>query len=161
MAKAPALIERSKESGGAVTIRPPGLTIIRRMSAGGFSQATIAKKLGIDRKTFAKLREEDEAVTEAFELGNGKLSDEITSLLLKNARRGNIAAQIFLAKALLYWSDRHDGIPEAKRPNINIILPSAMTPEQWEKMTQDAKPALEIEHEPDVIERFERGRVIR
>ncbi len=155
-----ALIERSRAHGNPVTVRNPGLTLIRRMAAEGQDLVTIGKALGVSPKTLRKLRDDVEAVGEAFQLGHAILADELTHILLQQARKGNTVAAIFLSKARLFWSDRHDPTGEAVKPAIVINLPSAMTPEQWEKMTRDAAPALEIEHAPDIIEKFH-GKVIR
>lgn len=65
---------------------------------------------------------------EAFERGLAALGDELTHLLLKSARNGNVVAAIYLTKARLGW--REGDSPEA-RPNITINLPDSQTPEAY------------------------------
>lgn len=156
-----ALISRSRKKGCAISVLPPGLKIIKAMAAEGQDQVTISKTLGINVTSFRKLRDEVEAVGTAFDEGHAELADELTHIMLTHARKGNLTAAIFLAKSRLFWSDRHDGIPEEKRPNVVINLPASMTPEQWEEMTRANRPPVEIEHKPDIIEQYEGGKVVR
>ena len=77
-------------------------------------------------------------VDEAWESGIAGLADELTHILLQHARKGNVVAAIFLAKARLGW--REGDAPEA-RANIVINLPDAATPEAYMRMV-GAGPAL-------------------
>ena len=111
-----------------VTITPAGLAVIEAMAAQGQDQRTIAKRLGIDRKTLDVIRKARPEVDEAFERGLAALGDELTHHLLNAARNGNIVAMIYLTKARLGW--REGDTPEA-RPNITINLPDSQTPEAY------------------------------
>ncbi|MFC3100667.1 hypothetical protein [Altererythrobacter lauratis] len=111
-----------------VTITQDGLEVIEAMAAEGQDQRTIAKRLGIDRKTLDVIRKARPEVDEAFERGLAALGDELTHHLLNAARNGNIVAMIYLTKARLGW--REGDAPEAK-PNITINLPDSQTPEAY------------------------------
>lgn len=111
-----------------VTITPAGLAVIEAMAAEGQDQRTIAKRLGIDRKTMDVIRKARPEVDDAFERGLAALGDELTHHLLNAARNGNIVAMIYLTKARLGW--REGDTPEA-RPNITINLPDSQTPEAY------------------------------
>jgi hypothetical protein len=111
-----------------VTITQAGLTVIEDMAAEGQDQRTIAKRLGIDRKTLDVIRKARPEVDEAFDRGLAALGDELTHHLLNAARNGNIVAMIYLTKARLGW--REGDTPEA-RPNITIHLPDSQTPEAY------------------------------
>jgi predicted DNA-binding protein (UPF0251 family) len=111
-----------------VTITPAGLAVIEAMAAEGQDQRTIAKRLGIDRKTMDVIRKARPEVDDAFERGHAALGDELTHHLLNAARNGNIVAMIYLTKARLGW--REGDTPEAK-PNITINLPDSQTPEAY------------------------------
>jgi len=110
------------------TVTPAGLKVIEAMAAEGQDQATIARKLGLHRKTLMDIVKRDPNVEEAMTGGKALLADELTHHLLTAARKGNVVAAIYLTKARLGWveGDR----PEA-RPNIIINLPDAATPEAY------------------------------
>lgn len=128
----PALITRvgrgKQGRGAAITITPAGLDVIEAMAAQGQDQRTIAKRLGIDRRTLDVIRKANVEVDEAFDRGLAALGDELTHHLLNAARNGNIVAMIYLTKARLGW--REGDTPEAK-PNITINLPDSQTPEAY------------------------------
>ncbi len=139
-----------------VTVTPAGLALIEAMAAEGNDQRTIAKALGIGRTTLTNIRDRDPEVTEAWESGHAALADELTHLLLSQARKGNIVAMIYLTKARLGWVE--GSAPEEKRPNIIINLPDSKTPEDYMKMiAHHPVPQLPApEEQPDVF-----GKVIR
>lgn len=116
---------------GTVTIAPAGLAVLERMFAAGQDFRTVAKALGISGKTLQEARKRQPEVDEAWERGIAGLADELTHILLQHARKGNVVAAIFLAKARLGW--REGDAPEA-RANIVINLPDAATPEAYMRM---------------------------
>jgi hypothetical protein len=116
---------------GTVSISPTGIALIERLARAGQDQRSIAKKLGISTKTFLETRKRQPEVEEALDRGHAGLSDELTHLLLGLARKGNVVAGIFLAKARCGW--REGDAPEA-RANIVIQLPDANSPEQYLKI---------------------------
>ncbi|MBS0254012.1 MAG: hypothetical protein JSS36_02080 [Proteobacteria bacterium] len=129
MSESDALITRAGRGKTApITVTPAGLTVIEELAAAGNDQRTIAKALGMDRKTMTDMRRRIAEVDEAFERGLAALGDELTHLLLSQARGGNVVAAIYLTKARLGW--REGDAPES-RPNIIINLPDAQTPEAY------------------------------
>lgn len=127
-----ALIARDgNRAQGTVSVAPAGLALLERMFAEGQDYRTVAKALGISGETLRQCRKRQPEVDEAWESGIARLADEITHLLLKHARKGNVVAAIFLAKARLGW--REGDAPEA-RANIVINLPDAATPEAYMRM---------------------------
>jgi hypothetical protein len=129
-----ALITRTGRGKTApVTITPAGLEVIERMAAEGQDQRSIAKALGIHRRTMTELQKHRPDVEEAFERGLAALADELTHHLLRAARKGNIVAMIYLTKARLGW--REGDVPD-QRPNITINLPDAQTPEAYLRSIQ-------------------------
>lgn len=124
-----ALITRAGRGKTApITVTPAGLAVIEEMAALGNDQRTIAKRLGMDRKTMTDMRRRIPEVDDAFERGLAALGDELTHLLLVQARKGNVVAAIYLTKARLGW--REGDAPDA-RPNITINLPDSQTPEAY------------------------------
>ena len=127
------LITRASRARTAtVTVTPAGLKVIEAMAAEGQDQRTIAKALGIDRKTLTDLRERDPAVALAWERGHGDLASELTHMLLQKAREGNIVAMIYLTKARLGW---REGTPaDGTAPpsvQVNIQIPAPMTDKEF------------------------------
>lgn len=120
------LITRKGRGRNSITqVHREGLKLIEAMAAEGQDQRSIAKALGLARKTLTDLRDRDEAVAEAWDRGHAALADEITHHLLGAARKGNITAAIFLAKARLGWREGHAAEGQALQVNqqFNINLP--------------------------------------
>ena len=146
-----ALITRASRARTAtVTVTAAGLKVIEAMAAEGQDQRTIAKRLGIDRKTLTDLRERDTAVALAWDCGHGELASELTHMLLQKARKGNIVAMIYLTKARLGW---REGTPaDGTAPpsvQVNIQIPAPMTDKEFAMIiegrarpTQDPQPTL-------------------
>lgn len=126
-------------------LRDEGYKLCEVMSAEGNDLATIARALGIDRHTFAELRKRDPRAQEAVEYGRALLSDEITDLLLSQARNGVVASTIFLARSRAGFVNEGgtiEGMPQPKIVNntqINISLVEPLTPEQFRQITQGAQ----------------------
>jgi hypothetical protein len=127
--RVPASIVRGR--GGVVSVTARGLEVIEAMAAEGHDQRTICRAIGTSFVTFKKLRDSTAAVGEALERGHARLADELTHILLGHARRGNVVAAIFLAKARLGW---REGDPPPTQPSVVINLPDATTPDQYMRM---------------------------
>jgi hypothetical protein len=124
-----------------------GLEIIEEMARDGHPDVSIAKALRMHRETFRMCRRRQGEVDEALARGRAALESELAHLLLQHARKGNVVAAIFLAKARCGW--REGEAPADTRPNITINLPDSQTPEDYLKMvnarweTVDDTPRLE------------------
>ena len=127
-------IRRTTPHGGPkrAEVTPAGLAVIEAMATEGNDQRTIARALGIDKKTLTDLRDRDPAVAEAWERGHAALADELTHILLTHARNGNLVAAIFLTKARLGWRDQGpaDGGP-SQAVQVNINLPEPKSREEY------------------------------
>jgi predicted DNA-binding protein (UPF0251 family) len=108
---------------GYVTITDTGLEQIRRDSAAGLNNQTIAHRLGIDRWTLQQVRQRQPEVEEALQAGRALLEDELTDILLTHARQGNVVAAIFLAKARCGWREgvALDGAQQVTNIQINAL----------------------------------------
>ena len=91
-----------------VTVTPAGLALIEAMAAEGNDQRNTAKALGIGRTTLTDIRYRDPEVTEAWESGHAALADELTHLLLSQARKGNNPATQAVANGV--YSGAHGRI---------------------------------------------------
>lgn len=119
-----------------------GLAAIEAMSAEGQDLRTIAKRLGVGHSLLKVWRKDMPAVAEAFERGHAALADEITHLLLRHARKGNVVAAIFLAKTRLGWRESGPTDNGAKVA-VQINLPGAMDPKSY----ADAIEARVVTHD--------------
>ncbi|MCC6920497.1 MAG: hypothetical protein IT548_14970 [Alphaproteobacteria bacterium] len=111
----------------AVALTPAGLRLVEELAAKGNDIATVAKRLGIGRTTLVGLKKSTPAVSQAFETGHAALADELTHILLTQARNGVVVAAIFLAKTRLGWRETgpQDG---GTKVAVQINLPAAMDP---------------------------------
>lgn len=124
----------------AYSVTDAGLAVIERLAAEGNADATIAKALGMNRKTFAQyLREDggDERVIEAYYTGKARLADELTDILLTHARNGNVTAAIYLSKARLGWRDQGPATPAVgSAVQVNIQIPAPMSDAEFKKIVE-------------------------
>lgn len=125
------------------TVTPAGLKVIEAMAAEGQDQRTIAKRLGVDRRTLTVMRDRDPAVAEAWGRGHGELASELCHILLTHAREGNVIAAIFLTKARLGWRDQGpvDGGPD-NRVLVNISIPPPMSDAEFRKIIEGKQATL-------------------
>jgi len=125
--------------GGApvVSITDEGLAAIETMASNGNSNLTIARALGVHPGVFRDLRDDDDGrVSAALDTGRARLADELTDLLLKKARAGNVTCMIFLAKARLGWRDIGPTSPGTNATQVNIHIPPAMTASEFQKLVE-------------------------
>jgi hypothetical protein len=120
---------------------PDGLDLIRELAASGAQVGTIAKGLGVGYGTFMSMKNRIPEVAEAFAEGRAEIVTELTSLLMKNARDGNVTSILFALKTLGGWVEGQQIDGKRKEvPTVNIALPPAMTSEQFKKMMIDITP---------------------
>ncbi|MFN8180129.1 MAG: hypothetical protein U0167_19525 [bacterium] len=127
----PALVERSHAvqggKGREVVVLDAGVALIEQLAAGGRAETSIAAALGLSPKTFRRAKREDPRVATALEVGHGRLSDELTGLLLSWARKGCRVSALFLAKTRLHWRDQGQPVRESGSvTNVSITLPAAL-----------------------------------
>lgn len=136
MSDSNALVHRTADG---ITVTDAGLAQVERLAAEGCADATIAKVLGVNRKTFgAMLREDgDPRVLEAFYRGKGKLADECIGTLLGHMRSGNVTACIFACKSLLGMRDQGPATPAVgSAVQVNITIPPAMSDAEFAKIIE-------------------------
>ena len=116
------------------TVNDDGLALVQAMARECRDLETIAATLGISKDTFRNIRKRQPEVQEAIDRGRAGLGDEISDLLLLQARQGNTTAAIYLSKARLHWRDIGPIPGEASAPNINITINAPMDATEWERM---------------------------
>lgn len=134
-----ALVRRREH--GEIEVTDAGLEQITRLAAEGVSDTTIAKVLGVNRKTFGAMLKEDgdECVIAAYYQGKGRLADECIGTLLGHMRSGNVTACIFACKSLLGLRDTGNVTAAPAAGNavqVNISVPAPMSAEEFQKMIE-------------------------
>lgn len=111
-----------------------GIELVQALARECRDLETIAGTLGVSKDAFRQIRKRQPEVQEAIDRGRAGLGDEISDLLLLQARQGNTTAAIFLSKARLHWRDQGPIPGEASAPNINITINAPMDATEWERM---------------------------
>jgi hypothetical protein len=92
----------------------------------GVSEVRIARALGVNYRTWMRVRAEDERVASALSESKKLEEDELVSLLMDKARNGETTAIIFALKGRHGYRDQ--GVQPASgdaRVNVTINLPAA------------------------------------
>ena len=92
----------------------------------GVSEVRIARSLGINYRTWMRVRADDERVASALAESRKIEEDELVALLLDKARGGETTALIFALKGRHGYRDQ--GVPPTSsdaRVNVTINLPAA------------------------------------
>ena len=128
MPKTELITRAGKGPTAKATVTDAGLVVIENACAEGQDLRSVSKLLGMDGSRLRHIRDRDQRVEDAIANGYAALRDELTHLLLTQARNGNTTAAIFLAKARLGWSDRGDtpidGPRVVNNTQVVINLPS-------------------------------------
>lgn len=132
----PACLPSSRdERHGTVTVHAPGLAIIADMARNGHPTTSIAGALGMSGRVFRECRKRQPEVEEALAEGLGGLEHELVHSLLSAARKGNVAAAMFLLKCRHGY--RETGVNDAApKIAVQIILPAAMEERTYTRMIE-------------------------
>lgn len=123
---------------GMVTVHARGLEIIRTMARGGHPVTSIAAALGMSARVMRECRKRQPEVEEAFAEGLGGLEHELVHSLLEAARKGQVAAAMFLLKCRHGYREtgQTDSAPKVA---VQINLPAAMEAKAYAKMIEDER----------------------
>lgn len=108
----------------------------------GVSEVRIARSLGINYRTWMRLRDEDERIASALVENRKVEEDELVALLLDKARDGETTSLIFALKSRHGYRDQ--GAPQATadaRVNVVINLPAASASAEEYARTIDGRVA--------------------
>ncbi|KAA0916160.1 hypothetical protein FLO80_10565 [Aquicoccus porphyridii] len=119
-----------------------GLKVVEELAARGVAVATIAKALRMGKDAFRNVRERQPEVQEALDRGRAKEHDALVAKLYETAMEGNVIAGMFLLKARHSYREGEPLEGGGSAVQVNINLPSAMTPEDYRKMV-DVTPSKE------------------
>ena len=125
-----------RASGLSYEVNAAGIALVEKMARDGHDVVTLAAQLGIHHVTFADIRKRQPEVGEAWARGRASLGDEINDILLKQARKGNMTAAIFLAKGRLGWREVGPTDPNAQQSNINITINAPLSDDEGQRMVK-------------------------
>ncbi len=108
----------------------------------------MAKLFGVSRHTFYRWLDEHPDFAEAREACLGVEEKEVVDMLWENAKKGNVAAQIFILKSRHHYRD-NSPIAEQQAVQVNITLPGASKLDEYKARIIAEQPELvkRIEHE--------------
>jgi len=118
-------------------LKPDDYPKLEAMASVGASIATIAKRLGLAKRTLDAIFERDPRAKEAFEAGRGELESELVGSLYRQATREKnpiTVAGIFLLKTMCRFNDRPEPEPLANRVKVEISLPKPLGVEDYRKL---------------------------
>ena len=131
-----------------VEITDVGLDQIRRDRANGVSIESIARRLGMDRATFRRLRQRDLRVEDALSVGHAAAQDELVGILMRKARsaesdRDQIIAALFLLKSMHGFRDTGPLDGTAATVNIQVNNIESMTTDEMRARVAELMEARE------------------
>jgi len=118
-------------------LKPDDYLKLEAMASVGASIASIAVQLGSNSRTLRRILERDPRAKEAFERGRGAMESELVGALYRKAidpENKNPVPAIFLLKTMRGFIDTPQPKPEESRVRVELILPRALTPEQYRRV---------------------------
>lgn len=118
-----------------IAVTDAGLKIVRDMARLGHPVPAIAAALGCSRETLNQCRKRQPEMAEALDEGHAGLEHELVHSLLAAARKGNVAAAMFLLKTRHGY--RETGQTDtAPKVAVQINLPGAMDEAAYVRMVE-------------------------
>jgi hypothetical protein len=131
------LVVRRRDDGGHAinsVVTKAGYEAIELLARNGASNGEIARQIGVASSTFVQIRRRDPAVDEALQRGRSQLDTEFVDRFVGWSRNGHVVAAMFFCKTRLGWREDGSQAPgvQINNPgNVNIVIPPAMTAEQF------------------------------
>ena len=117
------------------TLPANGLDVIRSLASNGVNEVAIAAALGLDFRTWRRIREEDPETKAAWQEARALEENRLAGKLFEEAMTGNVTAAIFLLKGRHGWRDigpaEGDG---GVKVGVQINLPGSLKPEDYAKL---------------------------
>lgn len=146
------------------TLPENGLRVIAELASNGVQETVLASALGMDLKTWRRIRHEDPVAKAAWEEARLREEDRLVGALFRQALgtpaeyddAGNVIraeqppyapASMFLLKARHGYRDLGPTDGGSDRPTININIPAPLAPEQYAKLIE-VTPSRPAEREP-------------
>jgi len=110
--------------------------VVKALSGRGITQDDIALYLNISSPTLRK------HYADELRVGAVASNVKVINSLYKNAVEGNVAAQIFWAKARLGWNEKVEIVPPTPEPDAGIDLSKLTVDERKELLALMTKAEL-------------------
>lgn len=108
----------------------------------GLNIGEIAGAMGVSRKTLDRRREEDGEIDARIAQGKGKGIADVASALMKNALRGDVAAQKIYLNSVAGWAKTSK--VEFTAPTLKIFLTQEVETTTAPEALCHAAPLLEV-----------------
>lgn len=141
-----AIVHRPLRRAGRKPSSPPAGAAdqVRELAADGWSVVGISYRLGVDRKTFSKWLERDPALQDALDQGREQERYALHNMLYRRAtEKEDVNAATALLRARHGYGESN--ADQASRVSVNVVLPGALTMQQFRSLAGQppAAPALE------------------
>lgn len=123
-------------AGAPTRLTGTGIERVEALAATGLRQVSIAALLGLGRDAFESALEHQPEVRAAFERGRAALEQELATMLVAHARKGNIAATIFSLKNIANWSDGGIRGEQAPAVAVQINIPPGMSEDEFRRIVE-------------------------
>jgi lambda repressor-like predicted transcriptional regulator len=108
---------------------------IAALAATNHSLVGIARELGVSINTLKRMLDESEELSDALAQGKEAERRTLHNGLLRQAKRGNVVAAIFILKTKHGYRE-NDQADSANKVSITFQLPAAMNPEDFAKVIE-------------------------
>lgn len=115
------------------TLKEKDYGIITRLGERGVSETDICKALGMSYKTWQRIKDEDDKAAEALEEARRTEESELVGVLYELAvKEKDKVAAMFLLKTRHGYVEGAE-VANANQVNVQITLPAALNPKDYEK----------------------------
>ena len=119
------------------------LDVIRQAAANGVNEVGIAQALGVDFRTWQRIRDEDPETKAVYQEARKAEEGKLVGVLFDKAvNKQDSVAAIFLLKARHGYRDQGPSdAGDTTRPTININIPAPLAPDQYARLIEVAPSA--------------------
>jgi hypothetical protein len=116
----------SRGRGNKFMLAPEHLPKVLRAIRRGASEVSIARSLGINYRTWLRVKAEDEEIASVLSESRKMEEDELVSLLMDKAREKDVSAIAFALRTRHHYRDHGSPLGQGdQKVNIQINLPAA------------------------------------
>ena len=116
---------------------PEHYPMVEQWASQGVTEASMYHALGLSKHHWQEARKADAKLRAALESGRAQEHDALVGALFRaatHATKPHVVAGIFLLKARHGYIDQPQPKAEASRVRVEVVLPRALTPEQYQKV---------------------------
>ena len=123
------------------------MATVAKLAATGWTEKGIARQLGIDEKTWRRLKAEEPLIADALDQGREEEHHALFTKLYDKAMKGDgdTIALLFLLKARHGYKEGSEVAPN--QVAVVFQVPGALSPEQWRAMREIEKKGGAVDGE--------------